>query len=420
MACEGPWRQGALGARVAHPDARAIAQPMTATGTSASPARAAPGAPRSAGPARTATAAPSSANTTAHTSAATITSASASYPPSRKPRKPTTPSARSRSRRATARRPPRTRDEEPHPLGDEQQDDSQRPDRVEEEQQADDLDLGVAPMEEPAVLKARDEHAHRREHDQPKGERIGSGGLEQTSHPARCTRPTHAARRTSPLARRPSPPPEARAVAGGAIQLSDRSSSLATWRVVPRCLAALDAGGCILQPPPVQQLDSDGTTLAVVGVLSGEFFAAGASGWSEHRTPAGCEVLGRGTPTARGRASSRRRRARGARSATTSSSWSSPTRPAGSCSPTCPASAWRPRGLRTTSAWRPSWQRSAGSKITGRLPIAGVAVEVRDSDETLVATLTTDARGKVTPPDTSDNELQSQQHPRSYAYDSGR
>ena len=63
-----------------------------------------------------------------------------------------------------------------------------------------------------------------------------------------------------------------------------------------------------------------------------------------------------------------------------------------------------------------------GSKITGRLPLAGVAVEVRDSEEHLVATLTTDARGKVTLPEPESGDglaISAATSPRSYAYDSG-
>ena len=40
-----------------------------------------------------------------------------------------------------------------------------------------------------------------------------------------------------------------------------------------------------------------------------------------------------------------------------------------------------------------AYTRRVGSKITGRLPLAGVAVEVRDSGGKLVASLTTDAQG---------------------------
>ncbi len=63
-----------------------------------------------------------------------------------------------------------------------------------------------------------------------------------------------------------------------------------------------------------------------------------------------------------------------------------------------------------------------GSKITGRLALAGVAVEVRDSDEQLIASLTTDARGKVTLPEADGDGLavSAATTPRSYAYDSGR
>ena len=62
-----------------------------------------------------------------------------------------------------------------------------------------------------------------------------------------------------------------------------------------------------------------------------------------------------------------------------------------------------------------------GGKITGRLPLAGVAVEVRDSEEKLVATLTTDAAGKVALPEADGDglALSAATTPRSYAYDSG-
>jgi hypothetical protein len=63
-----------------------------------------------------------------------------------------------------------------------------------------------------------------------------------------------------------------------------------------------------------------------------------------------------------------------------------------------------------------------GSSISGRLPLAGVAVEVRDSDGQLVASLVTDALGKVTLPEGDDGEglaVKAATAPVSYAYASG-
>ncbi len=63
-----------------------------------------------------------------------------------------------------------------------------------------------------------------------------------------------------------------------------------------------------------------------------------------------------------------------------------------------------------------------GSKVTGRTPLTGVAVEVRDSDEKLVASLVTDAEGKATLPEAEDGEglaVTAATTPVSYAYDSG-
>jgi hypothetical protein len=62
-----------------------------------------------------------------------------------------------------------------------------------------------------------------------------------------------------------------------------------------------------------------------------------------------------------------------------------------------------------------------GSRITGRIPEVGVKVEVRDSDKKLVATLTTDAQGKVAlpEPDAGGIAVTAATLPVSYAYDSG-
>lgn len=60
-----------------------------------------------------------------------------------------------------------------------------------------------------------------------------------------------------------------------------------------------------------------------------------------------------------------------------------------------------------------------GGSVTGRLPVAGVAVTVRDGAK-LVASLTTDARGKVTLPEnevTDGLAVEAATTPRSYAYD---
>jgi hypothetical protein len=62
----------------------------------------------------------------------------------------------------------------------------------------------------------------------------------------------------------------------------------------------------------------------------------------------------------------------------------------------------------------------AGARI-GRVPLAGVAVTVRDSDDKLVASLTTDAKGNVTLPEADGGGLaiMAATTPVSYAYDGG-
>ena len=75
------------------------------------------------------------------------------------------------------------------------------------------------------------------------------------------------------------------------------------------------------------------------------------------------------------------------------------------------------RGSRSTSASRPSLRTKVrGSKITGRTPLAGVAVEVRDSDEKLVASLAR-RRGKVDAAEADGDGRRLPRRPAQYAYD---